>query len=245
MRPFPRPHPGIEFENRSDYETFTLKQKRRRVDSCDPAFGKLKKLVQQKVKEAEIQVFFEEYPYLLPGIGILHHGPFEGVVATKFQLGNAYETDFAFIASTSQTLHISCVEIESPRKLLFQKNGAFSRDYLDAKQQITDWLFWAHHNVRQALDCWGYLLKDIKPHFYTIEFRAYLVFGRRADIDDPKKRERWAAESLSLKNGLSTMTYDRLIEQSDFREHGIDNGNLVVCSYRDRRFRVKKLCPCN
>ncbi|MGO9000481.1 MAG: Shedu anti-phage system protein SduA domain-containing protein [Limisphaerales bacterium] len=114
--------------------------------------------MQRKVKEAEIQDFFEEYPYLLPGIGILHHGPFEGVVATKFQLGNSYETDFAFIASTSQTLHISCVEIESPRKPLFRKDGAFSRDYLDAKQQITDWLFWAHHNVRQALDCWGYLL---------------------------------------------------------------------------------------
>lgn len=42
--------------------------------------------------------------------------------------------------------------------LFFEKDGAFSRDYLDAKQQITDWLFWAHHNVRQALDCWGYLL---------------------------------------------------------------------------------------
>ncbi|MBZ5552716.1 MAG: DUF4263 domain-containing protein [Acidobacteriia bacterium] len=233
----------IDFSSHLDRKGFESDSKATWGQSFFDTVEDLKSLLSRRPPEQRLQQFFESHPYLLPGIDALHNGPLAGIVATKFCLGNSFQTDFSFVSANSQELRITCVEIESPRKSIFRKDGEFSRDYLMAKQQILDWMFWAHHNVKQALDCWGPLMGGRVRRLHTIYFGGYLVFGRRAEIDNPKKQERWSAEDLTLARGLSTMTYDRLL---DWREGRwipkIRYGKIAVCSYKDRRFIAKKLC---
>lgn len=239
---FPRPSPWIEFTSHDDFLQYVSKDDARWPGSYSEGVEGLRQLVESKAAEPQIQEFLEAHPYLLPGFDRLHHGPYEGIVATKFALGTSFQTDFAFVSSNSQTLCLTAVEIESSRKRLFRKDGRFSRDYFDAKQQIVDWLFWAQHHVRDALDAWGYLLRGITPKCYDIRFRGYLVFGRRAELDDPVKKERWASEASSLDARLAVMTYDRLLQLRSWLCPDIDNERIIVCSFKDRRFHVKKVC---
>lgn len=199
------------------------------------------RLVHRRSAEPPIHSFLENHPYFLPGFGDLHHGPYEGIIATKLPLGKSFVTDFAYITSNSQTLFFTCVEIESARKRLFRKDGKFHRDYLDARQQIVDWLHWANQHSREAIDCWGAMFNGKPANWYDIKFRGFLVFGRRSEFDTPVKQERWSAEAASLNHGLQTLTYDRLLRHTSFHSLAVDNAKLAVCSFRDRRFFVKKV----
>lgn len=232
----------MDFDNHWDRERFESRQPASWPHSFSDGLDELETLVQRRSSEPVLQQCFERHPYLLPGIDSLHHGPLAGIIATKFPLGNSFQTDFAFISSNSQDLCITCVEIESARKRLFRKDEAFTRDYIDAKQQISDWVFWAQHNVHQALDCWQPLMRRTWVKLFSISFRAFLVVGRRSELDTPKKRERWASEASSLRPGLITMTYDRLLDRTHYLIPDIDNNKLAVCTYQDRRFKAKAVC---
>jgi hypothetical protein len=237
-----RRHPYVDFTSPSEQEAFESSKPAEWAGQYNASTDELADLIRKKATEPRLQLFFEQHPYLLPGVDDLGHGPFGGVVTTKFKLGNIYQTDFAFVTSTSQTLCFTCVEIESARKRLFRRDGTFSRDYFDARQQIGDWLFWAHHHVRDAIECWMPLITPRMVHFMTIRFQGYLLFGSRQELDAPKKRERWAGEDLIHVPGLKTMTYDRLLDRREFLVPHMDNSRLVVCNYRQRRFQAKRVC---
>ncbi len=240
---FPRLNRWLEFESRDDYLRYkdstggeplwALRVERQQLE--------FQKLIDGQASEPQIHKFLEENPYLLPGFGDLHHGPYEGIIATKLPLGQSYVTDFAYIASNSQTLFFTCVEIESARKRLFRSDGKFHRDYLDARQQITDWLLWARQNSKEAIDCWGSLFNGRPANWYEIAFRGFLVFGRRSELNTRTRQERWSAESASLCSGLGTMTYDRLFKRRGYIFYDVDNSKLAVCAYRDRRFFAKRV----
>ena len=66
--------------------------------NVERATTELKNLLVRRAPEAPIHKFLEEHPYLLPGIDALHHGPYEGIIATKLSLGRSFITDFAYIA---------------------------------------------------------------------------------------------------------------------------------------------------
>lgn len=241
---YPRLNRWLEFESYDDYLRY--KQHRGKGEASwqccvDEQLATFRTLIDSRASEPPIQAFLEQHPYLLPGFGDLHHGPYEGIIATKLSLGRSFVTDFAYIACNSQTLFFTCVEIESARKRLFRADGKFHRDYLDARQQISDWLFWAKQNSREAIDCWGALFNGRPAKWYDITFRGYLVFGRRSEIDTRVKQERWSAEAASLDSALETMTYDRLTKRKGYIFYDVDNDKLAVCSYRDRRFFVKRV----
>jgi hypothetical protein len=241
---FPRYNRALEFRYRDDYERYVKDQDRGKASWQRNFWAHamdFRTLLNRKPAENKIQKFLEEHPYMLPGFDDLHHGPFEGIVATKLPLGKSFVTDFAYIAANSQTLYFTCVEIESGRKRLFRKDGRFHRDYLDARQQITDWLFWASQHSREAIDCWGSLFNGKPASWLRVSFRGFLVFGRRDEIDDRVKQERWSAEAESLSPGLYTLTYDRLLRTNECGPHDVDNRNIAVCSYRDRRFFVNRV----
>jgi hypothetical protein len=240
-------YPYLEFTEDWQLEELSKKGPPSWPDTCPSAVKGLAALVNRRATEQAIQQFFENFPFMLPGIDSFHHGPYDGIVVTKFPLGNDFQTDFAFVTSNSQTLCFTCIEIESPRKCLFRKDGKFHRDYIDAKQQIVDWLFWARHNIRLALDEWGPLFKRFRLKDYDIRFRGILVFGRRSHFEgDPKKQQRWSAESASSHEWLITMTYDRVIEVKRAfgypLRHIFGNNRLAVCSYKGRKFQVKNVC---
>lgn len=235
-------HKAIHFKNARDQELFESKGDASWPETYFNAVAQFKKLLDERPAESELQDFLERHAYLLPGIDALHCGPVGGVVATKFPLGNDFRTDFAFVSMSSQELCVTCVEIESAKKELFRTDGAFSRVYLDAKQQIKDWLFWAQNNIGQALDCWRPLIYSYWQNAHAVRFQGFLVFGRRSQIDNAKKQVRWAAEARSSSSELATMTYDRLLERKGPICPDLDNDMIAVCSYRDKIFHVKRVC---
>ena len=236
---FPRLNRWLEFEDHGDYENFQAKSAASWPLQVSGARARFNKLIERRAIEPEIHKFLEEHPYFLPGFDDLHHGPYGGIIATKLPLGNTFVTDFAFVACNSQRLAFTCVEIESARKRLFRVDGKLHRDYLDARQQISDWLFWAKQNSKEAIDCWGVLFNGRPASWYDIVFRGFLVFGRRSEIDTPVKQARWSAESASLDSNLHTMTYDRLL-LNPRAIRVVDNDKIAVCSFRERRFFCKK-----
>lgn len=233
---------AIYFKNEQDRKLFESEDEAKWMGNYSHTVAQFEKLLDERPSEQVLQDFLEHHPYLLPGIHALHCGPVAGVVVTKFPLGNSFRTDFAFASFNSQEVRVTCVEIESAKKNLFRKDGSFSRDYLDAKQQIKDWLFWAQNNISQALDCWRPLMGSYWQNAYTARFQGFLVFGRRSEIDNLKRHERWQAEAVSSSSGLITMTYDRLIEKKGRIYVDPENEKIIVCSYRDRIFRVKRVC---
>ncbi len=234
-------HPYIDFDSPWDRDAFEGHGPVSWKRGCYEAQDELECLVHQRASEARLQSFFEVHPYLLPGIDDLGHGPYGGVVATKFMLGNDFQTDFAFATSHSQEVRLTCVEIESARKSIFRRDGAFSRDYLDARQQVADWLLWAHHHVNLALSCWAPLLSRRSSNYLTVTFQGYLVMGSRSELAQPKKQQRWAGEAVSNPPGLRTMTYDRIVARRGLGPPRFDNSRIALCSYRDRRFQAKRV----
>lgn len=194
-----------------------------------------------KAKDEEtVHGFLEAHPQLLPDVGFFHNGPRGDLVVSKLPLGEDFICDFAFVTEDSQTLLFTCIEIESPAKRLFNKGAAFSRDYLDARQQIADWNGWAQQNMRQALRLFDRLGQWLSVERYSITLQCILVMGRRAEINTVKRRQRWAAENALRQASMNIMTYDRLVETARFG-HRPWNKKMLVCHYADRALHVKRI----
>jgi hypothetical protein len=136
------------------------------------------------------------------------------MIVTKFPLNVDFVTDFAFVSENSQCLEITFVEIESPKKRIFNKNGSFSRDYLDARQQLADWNGWAQHNLRNVAALFGPMEKFIFGGGDCITLRSILIIGRRSELTSRKRQQRWAAENALRAASMNIMTYDRLLERT-------------------------------
>jgi hypothetical protein len=208
--------------------------------SADRLVERFEKILSTARSEQEIHEFFESYPQLLPDVGYYHNGPRGDVVVTKMPLGSDFVTDFAFVSENSQMVQFTCIEIESPTKRLFNRGAAFSRSYVDAKQQIVDWNLWAQQNLRQAMRIFGRLGYWLPSDHYRISLECVLIFGRRSEINTVKRKQRWAAESALRPASLTIMTYDRLLERMRWGLHSW-SGKMLVCSYRDRALHVKRI----
>lgn len=201
---------------------------------------KFEYVVDHAKTEQEVHDFFELHPQLLPNVGFYHNGPRGDLIVSKLPLGNDFVTDFAFVTENSQMVEFTCIEIESPSKRLFNRNSEFSRGYLDARQQITDWNLWAQQNMREAMRMFGRLGNWLPEKYYQISLRCILVVGRRSEINTIKRKQRWAAENALRQASLSIMTYDRLLDgmKSSFYEW---NKSMLVCTYRDRALHAKSI----
>ncbi len=210
--------------------------------TCQMLYKKLSKILASKPKEEKVQQFFEQHPHLLPGLADYHNGPYAKIVITKFPLGIDFITDFAFISQNSQMIQLTLVELESPSKKLFRKDGRPSRDYIDARQQLTDWLHRVQQDKKKSVELFAPMLRRLPLRDYHISARAYLICGRRIDFKEPKAHERWSAESSLASLGLITMTYDRILESLK-RAYWPLHERILVCSYSDRSFLVEHVTP--
>ncbi len=207
---------------------------------CDQIADEFERVLQKARSEQEVHDFFEFHPQFLPDTGTYHNGPRGDLVVTKMPLGLDFVTDFAFVSENSQMVQFTCIEIESPTKLLFNRGASFSRAYLDARQQLADWNLWAQQNLRQAMRMFGRLGRWLTDDYYEISLRCILVIGRRSEINTPKRKQRWAAEAALRQASLSIMTYDRLIERMRGFDHEWSD-KMLVCNYRDRALHVKRI----
>lgn len=210
------------------------------VESREELADRFEAVLDQAQSEQEVHEFFETHPQMLPDVGYYHNGPRGDIVVSKLPLGNDFVTDFAFVSENSQMVQFTCIEIESPNKRLFNRGSDFSRAYLDAKQQLSDWNLWAQQNVRQAMRMFGRLGNWLPEEYYSISLECILIIGRRSEINTLKRKQRWAAEFALRQASFHIMTYDRLLERMRSHIRGWSE-KMLVCVYRDKALHVKRV----
>lgn len=138
--------------------------------------------------EEVLQKLFTEHPVLLD--------PFVNELFTKQQLGSDFITDFVIKRTNSQYV---LVEIESCTDKLFNQNGSFSSNLMEAIAQVRDFQAWVSDTYARKK------LPEIKHP------EGLVVIGRSSSLNDIEKR-RLAEENHSRRGHIKIVTYDELLD---------------------------------
>jgi len=145
-------------------------------------------------REEDIQQFLQMNPHFL----IQHLGGGHGRwVIPKQKLGAEYVTDFLIAERHSIGFEWQAVELESPLRPMFNKNGDPSQYLHHAIRQITDWRAWLRSNQAYASrpkSDGGLGLSDIDANV-----KGLILIGRRATIDlETNARRRQLIQDLNI-----------------------------------------------
>ncbi|MCL4474832.1 MAG: DUF4263 domain-containing protein [Nitrospirae bacterium] len=195
--------------------------------------------------EQEIQAYLERFPLLLPGLFDYHNGPADGKVISKLNLGD-FIPDFLFATQTTGDIQFTFVEIEDPCKRVFTQTDAFTGTFRQALQQVIDWVG-SWDQIRPRLQNIFGPLTNLRYSDGTLKHmscKAILIYGRRDEINNRKRNERWSAEvrvHRGSEQSIEVMTYDRLLPL-DFKVLEwvyLPYKNLSTFTYQDRQFVAK------
>lgn len=225
-------NPCIQFHSPQDRER--LLQRGSLQTPPEVIVAQWKNLLNSATREQEIQDFLERHPELLPGLLDLHNGPLHSIIVSKFPFGADYKCDFAFVTRHSMAVQFTFVEIEDPTKPVFNKDGSFSHFFNHARQQIADWKIWADKNTHTLVNMFSPMFETYNARNDYNDFRFYLVYGRRSEVESDKKRqERWSSIQATSESKGVVMSYDRLGLFEKIQDR------LIVCTYYDRAFYAK------
>ena len=165
--------------------------------------------------EAQVQVFFEQHPSIVPGAfsiigGESGHAPWLSSLISQPILPS-YEyrkPDFMWISTCSDMDEPVLIEIEAPSKRWFTKARKPTSHLTEALNQIAEWKAWFNvpHNVAAfktfyGLDRHAWYQRRFRPSFL-------LIYGRRAEANsDPRLTQK---RSYLHSDDIVIMTYDRL-----------------------------------
>lgn len=165
--------------------------------------------------ERPMQAFFQVHRHLLAEH--LHGGHARWVIPQK-RLGAEHVPDFIIGEAHSFGHTWFGVELESPRKKPFNKNGDPSAILTHAIRQITDWREWLMHNLDYASreeSKQGLGLFDIRPNL-----DSFIILGRR---DDYPKSAQGYRQQMKEKQGITIRSYDfyldTLKQKCGYAEH--------------------------
>lgn len=173
----------------------------------------LQNALDNATREEDIQQFLQQNPQLL----IQHLGGGHGRwVIPKKKLGNEHITEFVIGEKSSIGFEWQAVELESPLKPLFNKNGDPSQYLNHAIRQIQDWRSWLVLNQNYAarpIAESGLGLTDI-----TGSVPGLILIGRRSeDLSQNNARRRQMVRDLNIE----IRTYDYLVETLQGRVNAI------------------------
>lgn len=225
------------------------KSSRRSPDHLVGTFESLLDKPHHKQHEQEIQEYLERNPALLPGLFDYHNGPAGDMVVAKLELGD-FIPDFAFATQTTGSVQFTFVEIEDPCKRIFTRSDAFTQKFWQALQQTIEWVGSCDRSKERLQSMFG----SVTTLFYpdgspkSMRCKAYLIYGRRDEVNNRKRSERWAAHGLNLwgpGRSVEVMTYDRLMptDSRAFEWVYTVNRHLRTCVYKDRKFVQKSPAP--
>ncbi len=227
-------NPCIKFHSAQDRNRLLG---RRRVKDSNAVLTEWKNVLSRARGEQVIQDFLERHPALLPGLLDFHNGPLHGIVVSKFPFGADFVSDFAFVSRHSMALQFTFVEIEDPAKRIFNKNGSFTKEFNQARQQIADWKVWAEKNIDTLMNMFSPMFETYNAWNDYKTFRFYLIYGRREEVELSKKRkERWSSVMATGEGKFFVLSFDRLGYHGKETDH-----DLIVCTYQNQEFYAKNL----
>ncbi|BDU68410.1 hypothetical protein GETHOR_05110 [Geothrix oryzae] len=177
----------------------------------------LQQALDEAKREEDIQQFLQSNPLHL----IQHLGGGHGRwVIPKQKLGAEHVTDFVIGQCSSIGYEWQAVELESPIKPMFNKNGDPSQFLNHAIRQITDWRAWLKSNQAYASRPRtesGLSLTDIDSNI-----KGLILIGRRSNIDpETNQRRRQLAQNLNIE----IHSYDFLLQALSGRLNCIRKSN--------------------
>ncbi|MDD9988242.1 MAG: DUF4263 domain-containing protein [Spirochaetaceae bacterium] len=163
---------------------------------------------QDDVDEPCLQTYFEQHPAML--LQIVGHCPMHCSLITQPDLIGTYirRPDFMMIAKDSGEWRPILIEIESPEKRIFTKDGKTRSDFNHARDQLTEWRSWFrdHSNVDQFKERYGipnYIERELMMRMETV-----LIYGRRSEFDGNPNLTKFRASLMKPSEHL--MSFDRL-----------------------------------
>ena len=173
----------------------------------------LKFAIDSAEREEDIQQFLQSNPkYLIQHLGG-GHGRW---VIPKKKLGSEYVTDFMIAEKHSFGFEWQAVELESPLRPMFNKNGDPSQYLNHAIRQIRDWRTWLNRNqnyASQRRDRGGLGLTDIDS-----SIKGLIFIGRRSELSDLCMERR---RQMVQETNIRIHTYDYLVEALQGRLQGL------------------------
>jgi hypothetical protein len=169
--------------------------------------------------ENTLHRFLERNPSFVPGafsFPTSGHWPLHGGVFTKPPLAAVGTSipDFLWLATATDLVYPVFVEIETPGKRWFTRNGQATAEFTQARNQLVTWKRWFGNPVNELAFCTMYQIPrgigdcEIKPQFV-------LVYGRRSEFDD--QPERRGIRAFQTADDEVHVTFDRLIADYNAR----------------------------
>ncbi|MCW5200653.1 DUF4263 domain-containing protein [Desulfobulbus sp. F4] len=176
--------------------------------------AEFQQIIETASTEAELQSFFELHPSFVPGAWTPSvksgHYPLHCALITQPELRGLSTKipDFMWISTHSAGWFPTLIEIESPRKRIFKKDGTPTADFTQARNQLEQWRTWFNSpsNVQQFIEM--YHIPDYMREYRQMKLHMILIYGRRSEFETnpikSKDRLSFAAPDMEL------MSYDRL-----------------------------------
>ena len=176
--------------------------------------------------ERQVQNHLKRQPHLLLGRHRTGHGTF---AFYESQLGSQYKIDWAVANGSSAGLSWDLIELESPLKVPFRRDGQLSAASRCGVEQIQSWRRWLKTNVDYAQRPKARGGLGLHEIAYNI---GLVVVGRRVHYDAAPGRAAFdqVRNDLKLENLIEIVSYDQFLEDLKFR--------FEVQSHARRQFHV-------
>jgi hypothetical protein len=190
--------------------------------------------------EKVIHRFLERHPCLLPSpyeiFGTGHHGTIFSAIVSEPELPGirCKRPDFMLLATSSSDVVATLVEIEAPSKRWFTAKGRPTAEWMDAKNQLSDWRLWFRQPENRRAFCSIYGVTDDILRCRNLSERYVLVYGRREDAmshaDGSRKRADLPPDEIH-------MSFDRLAPTERLRNYPSvridrDSSSIGTAGYR-------------
>ena len=185
--------------------------------SYDAYFTKSKddyvRVLSNAPSELKIQSFLEQHPTFVPGHSTpgasSGHFPLHCALITQPDLPGVptFRPDFMWISTNSAAWYPTLIEIESPKKRIFTKQGNVSSDFCHARDQLDQWRTWFDDpaNVQQFIKKYRIPDRMLKR---TMRLHRILIYGRRSEFENNHVLTKRVANLLP--EGTEMMSFDRL-----------------------------------
>ena len=189
--------------------------------------------------ESCLQRFFEKNPAFLPGalelFGHSGHYPYMDALVSQPEIGGVFKRkpDFVWLANDSLTFVPVFIEIESPEKKMFNRDGTTTAKFNQALGQIHEWKFLLNQplNIQMLYEYFNLPL-DLREKTFTPQY--LLIYGRREEYEGNKMLT--GIRAAHKTDCIDIMSYDRL-------KPLIDCQQFVSCKVSGGTYKVLNISP--
>lgn len=169
---------------------------------------------------------------------LLNHYLHMNCIISKFNIGNEYVTDFAYLTKSSDFWYFVMMEIEDPKKRIFTndiENVYFHSDFSHARDQIKSWKTYIAKNRESVLKKIDKIRIPLNEN--EVRFKYVLVYGRNSEKDNSEKRRAMFAQELT--DDTRIMTYDSLISMC--KKLPYNSEKIILCPWKEQGYKIKLL----